>query len=95
MHKVGIVDIFVQLLVEVIENSWETNQFQCKQTFVMVLWIQMEGMDFSILLIFKFTQYKNPNDANFVYCGKTLKRKTLYICDLQTTHPVFNAENLL
>ena len=80
MHKVGIVDIFVQLLVEVIENSWETNQTDIsmyKQTFVMVLWIQMEGMDFSILLIFKFTQYKNPNNANFVYCGKTLKRKTL------------------
>ena len=55
----------------VIENSWETNQFQCKQTFVMVLWIQMEEMDFSILLIFKFTQYKNANNANFVYCGKT------------------------
>ena len=37
----------------------------------MVLWIHIEVTDLSILLIFKFKQYKNVDIANLVHYGKT------------------------
>ena len=51
----------------------------------MVLLIQIKVTDFSILLIFKFKQYKNAIIANFVsiYCGKTLDAKR-YVLDNNT-----------
>ena len=37
----------------------------------MVLWIHIAVTDLSILLIFKFKQYKNVNISNLVHYGKT------------------------
>ena len=37
----------------------------------MVLWILIQVVNFTICHIFKFTQYKNVNIANFVYYGET------------------------
>ena len=51
----------------------------------MVLLNQIKVTDFSILLIFKFKQYKNAIIANFVsiYCGKTVDAKR-YVLDNNT-----------
>ena len=37
----------------------------------MVCWIEIKDFYFSILIIFKFKQYKNANVANLVYYRKT------------------------
>ena len=50
----------------------------------MVLWIHIEVIDFSILLIFKYKQYKNANIANFIHYGKT--RVYVNLCEVQVWH---------
>ena len=64
IHKIGFFGNFVQLLTDIIGNSWELNQVKCTFTFAMMLWIHIEVNDFSILHIFKYKQYKNANIAN-------------------------------
>ena len=54
-----------------------TNQFQIKFTFVMVVSSKIKVADFSISLGFKFKQNKNVNIANFVYYGKTRSRHNI------------------
>ena len=49
-----------------------SSQFQWKLTFVMVLGPSIESIYFSILLIFKFMQYKSNNMPNFLFYSKTL-----------------------
>ena len=58
LHKVENMGISVQLLTEIIWKELRAEQFQCKFSFTIMLWIQVA--DISILLIFKDNQYKMP-----------------------------------